>query len=588
MNREDLDKLYSDRENQYELERKSITQNKVLLGWLRLFTFLCIPLLGYILYPDWKLILLVSAPLFALFLFLVARFTDLQNKQKFVERIIQMNQSERKALYKDYTDFNSGSEFADPMHPYAIDMDLFHANGLFAFMNRTVTVSGKKMLGKYLLFGSHRSHDLNETIEDLKGRLDWRHRYLAGAAMDGTESEEAASNWLKFPVEKDSAMRLLRWILPIFSITSLVLWQMDKVTDFQFILLLLVPLGIIGSQLKNINKALFTASKAGDKWKSMRNRLRDIESEEFKALGLKELQAKLTESDKSTKVALNRIIQLNDLSDYRLNMLMGIVLNVFLAWDFWMRTLMMNWLRDYADKFDQWEDDLAELEVWICAANYAYNRDDLSYAQLGGKQISIKELGHPLLPVSEGVKNDFTSNEECAFTIITGPNMAGKSTFLRAVGVNLIMARCGFPVVASQFQMPDLTLYSSMRTSDDLASSSSYFFAELSRLRFIVDAIEKGEKVFIILDEILKGTNSVDKEKGSAAFLLKLNDLKAKGIIATHDLSLCQLAKDNTAFQNLYFDSIIENDELTFDYHIRSGVCQNMNASFLLKKMGLT
>lgn len=582
----ELKTVYGERIAQFELERKELSKKKVVIGWGRLLCFLMIPSAIYVFFPNWLLILPIVLVLLASFLALIAYFTDLQNRLAFIERLIASNQAELLALDNDYKSFDCGAEFSDPMHPYAVDMDLFHPNGLFAFLNRTVTPEGKRMLANYLLSGNKRASE--SVIDDLKPRLDWRQRFLTGAYVEHEESSDAAANWLNFSVNPDGAIRILRFLLPVLSWTALFLWQFNVLTELQFILMLLIPLGLIGASLKETNKMLFTASKAGAKWRSMLSRLSDLEKEEFVSDEMKTFQSRMTGDEQSTKNALKRIVQLNNLADYRLNMLMGIVLNVFLAWDYWMRTLLTEWLTRYATQFDQWDDDLAELEVWICAANYAYNRDDLSYAELSGDEISIVALGHPLLSHQSAVKNDFKASETCAFSIITGPNMAGKSTFLRAVGVNLVLAHCGFPVVAQVFAMPNLRLYSSMRTSDDLASSSSYFFAELSRLRFIVDAIERGEKVFIILDEILKGTNSIDKEKGSAAFLEKLKQLGAKGIIATHDLSLCQLSDGNDAFQNLYFDSIIEYDELSFDYKIRQGVCQNMNASFLLKKMGLT
>lgn len=185
------------------------------------------------------------------------------------------------------------------------------------------------------------------------------------------------------------------------------------------------------------------------------------------------------------------------------------------------------------------------------------------------------------------VTNDFQLRSSEQFVIVTGPNMAGKSTFLRSVGVNLALAKAGFSVVAKNFKFPKLKLYSSMRTADNLTEESSYFHAELIRLRFIVDAIDRGEKIFIVLDEILKGTNSKDKEEGSARFLKKLIALKSKGIIATHDLSLTTLANDEPKLKNQYFDSIIEGDNISFSYTIHDGVVKNMNASFLLEQMKL-
>ena len=165
--------------------------------------------------------------------------------------------------------------------------------------------------------------------------------------------------------------------------------------------------------------------------------------------------------------------------------------------------------------------------------------------------------------------------------------MAGKSTYLRSLGLTFVFSNAGFPVLAKSCKIPKLKLFSSMRTSDDLTVESSYFHAELIRLRFIMDAIENGENIFIILDEILKGTNSKDKEIGSARFLQKLKRLNARGIIATHDLSLCDLANNDSTFRNMCFDSIIEGENLSFDYRINEGVCKNMNASFLLKQMKL-
>jgi DNA mismatch repair ATPase MutS len=196
-------------------------------------------------------------------------------------------------------------------------------------------------------------------------------------------------------------------------------------------------------------------------------------------------------------------------------------------------------------------------------------------------------MGHPFVPHSKQVRNDVILSGNEHFLIITGPNMAGKSTYLRSLGLTFILANAGFPVIAESCSIPKFKLYSSMRTSDDLTVESSYFHAELTRLRFIMDAIERGEQVFIILDEILKGTNSKDKEIGSAKFLEKLVKMNAKGVIATHDLSLCELASNSSSFRNMYFDSTIEGDELSFDYQIREGICKNMNASFLLKKMHL-
>jgi len=274
--------------------------------------------------------------------------------------------------------------------------------------------------------------------------------------------------------------------------------------------------------------------------------------------------------------------------DYRMNILVGVLLNFFLAWDLRVCYQWQQWYLDHAKNLRKWEAELTQLEVWISGATFSNNFPNNCFAGFNEENsVQIRSLAHPFVPMAKQVCNDVIMLRDEHFLIITGPNMAGKSTYLRSLGLTFILAQAGFPVMASTCSIPRLKLYSSMRTSDDLTVESSYFHAELTRLRFIMDAIERGEQVFIILDEILKGTNSKDKEIGSAKFLQKLVRLNAKGVIATHDLSLCELAANDRSFHNIYFDSTIEGQELSFDYRIREGICKNMNASFLLKKMQL-
>ena len=188
-----------------------------------------------------------------------------------------------------------------------------------------------------------------------------------------------------------------------------------------------------------------------------------------------------------------------------------------------------------------------------------------------------------MLPPETMVRNDFEIKEQ-EFFIVTGANMAGKSTFLRTVSLTIVMANIGLPVCATAAQYNPIKLITSMRTTDSLTDDASYFFSELKRLQFIVEKITT-DRYFIILDEILKGTNSTDKAIGSRKFVEKLVAGNSTGIIATHDLSLCEVSKELTEVKNYYFDAQIVNDELYFDYTFKPGICQNMNASFLLKKM---
>jgi hypothetical protein len=585
MNRTQRIDFYSARIEQFQIELNALKQQKIQLGWLRLIGFSCIPISTVMLYPS-VLAWLAGLVFLALFLFLVARFTDVEQKMDFVSRLIRANEGERQALKNDFSYFSCGSEWVDLSHPYAYDLDLCQAKGLFPLLNRTATEGGRKALAQVLLHGNPKRGEMPAIVTDLKDRVDWRQRYLAGAEIEDAKSIDAAERFCAFSEKPALLTKVLAVALPFVAWTAVVLFQLGHLTELELMVGLMIPLVVIGSRLKLTNKLVFTGQEADVKWQSMRSRLKDIETEQFDSEALNQWKQQKSGANGTMILALNQLIRLNEFASYRMNFLVGTLLNVFFAWDLHVVLGMQKWLRTHAAQMNEWEADLHQWEVWISAANFMFNRSDLSWAELGGEEISLTGLGHPLLH-EDAVKNEFAMDSACAFTIVTGPNMAGKSTFLRAVGVNLMLAHAGFPVVAGQFVFPNRKLYSSMRTADDLSEQSSYFFAELSRLRFIVDAIEQGEQVFVLLDEILKGTNSLDKERGSADFLHRLNKIGARGIIATHDLSLCRLADESKAFQNKYFDSQIEHNELRFDYKIRSGICQNMNASFLLRKMGL-
>lgn len=226
-------------------------------------------------------------------------------------------------------------------------------------------------------------------------------------------------------------------------------------------------------------------------------------------------------------------------------------------------------------------------DAYNSLGNFTFNHPEFVFPKItnANEVIKAKGLGHPLLNKYKRVDSDVTINNE-QFFIVTGANMAGKSTFLRTVSLHIVMANVGLPVCAKASTYNPIKLITSMRTSDSLTDDSSYFFSELTRLKFIVDTI-KTEPYFIVLDEILKGTNSTDKAIGSRKFVEKLVATNATGIIATHDLSLCEIEQELSAVKNYYFDAEIIDDELHFDYTLKEGICKNMNASFLLKKMDI-
>jgi DNA mismatch repair ATPase MutS len=230
----------------------------------------------------------------------------------------------------------------------------------------------------------------------------------------------------------------------------------------------------------------------------------------------------------------------------------------------------------------------AEIDAGISMGTFIFNYPDFPMPVISDSGLVAEELAHPLIQNSQRVSNDFKAEQGNRVFIVTGANMAGKSTFLRALGVNMILAGMGAPVCAKKMLFTPVKILTGMRTTDSLADSESYFFAELKRLKMITETLNRGQKLMILLDEILKGTNSTDKHKGSVALVKQLVAHDCLAFIATHDLSLGeQEEKYPEAVRNYCFESYIVDGELIFDYKLKKGIAKNMNAYFLMQKMGI-
>ncbi len=527
---------------------------------------------------------------FALFLFAVSLSVDAKYQRDKLLILIEINKNEIDASRGDWSMFDEGNEYKDSKHAFSFDLDIFGLKSIFQLINRTVSIEGKNKLASVLQNGSSTINLNNKAITELSKNIKWCQEFISEGVVLKKEKgyPKSLENLKNFNVILPKGLNIFRILLPILAISSTFLYTYGIISGFVFSFifsLIMLPLMLF---LKNTNTMTL---KVSDQSSRVRIILKQLEL--FKDLEITdpEFKAKQSEFFKSNESVLSSIKQFERLIkrfEFRLNLLVGVVLNFFLCWDFQMIYQLNNWLKENKDKLVGWEESIAEIEVWISGAIFMFNHKDSTFAKFNDENsINIEGISHPFIDSRKKIKNNVIINNDQNFLIITGPNMAGKSTYLRSLGLAFIFSNAGFPVLADSCSIPRLKLFTSMRTSDDLTTESSYFHAELVRLRFIMDAIENGEKVFIILDEILKGTNSKDKEIGSTKFLQKLVKMNAKGVIATHDLSLCKLSNDSAHFKNMYFDSTIENEELYFSYQINEGICQNMNASFLLSKMKL-
>jgi len=382
-------------------------------------------------------------------------------------------------------------------------------------------------------------------------------------------------------------MTYLPFVFASASILFTVLLVFNLVSVFLLVIWFFIGLFITFPYFQRINHLYSDAGKIKDTFKQYHSLLQEIENLPIKSTLAIDEQNKIKSSKKKASVIFKEFSKILDAFDQRNNMLFGILGNGFFLWDIRQTSKIDAWVKTYQFQVENWFDVIAYFDAQISLSNYVYNHRDHHYPKIIQNDFVIDAdgLGHPLLDKKIRVDNDFSIQKK-DFHIITGANMAGKSTFLRTISLGLVMANIGLPVCAKKMRYSPIKLITSMRTSDSLAEESSYFYAEIMRLKFIVEQMEQ-EKYFIILDEILKGTNSKDKAVGSRKFVEKLVKSGSTGIIATHDLSLCDIEKIYPQIHNQFFDAKINNEELFFDYKLKDGICTNMNASFLLKKMDI-
>ncbi|MCD6544784.1 MAG: DNA mismatch repair protein MutS, partial [Flavobacteriaceae bacterium] len=559
---------------------------------LRLLVFLSIIAGIYFFFGNGKLILAVLFIGIPLFLYLVSKHSDLQGKRDLVKKLIQINKTEIAALNGDYFSLDEGNEFIDPSHYYSYDIDLFGRGSFFQYCNRTATNEGKKELANLLTKNESTNIQIKqEGIKELSKKPKWRQHFSALASLVKVQHPaKNIVNWIQnYKTVIPKATSFLPTVFSIISLLIILLVSFSFISAQVLIIWFFIGLGVSGIFLKRINVLYTDSSKAKDTFKQYHKLLNEIENCNFSSEILIEKQRSIQTESQKASVVFAKFSKILDALDQRNNLVIAVLGNAFLLRDLQQANKIEKWIKMYANKVEIWFEVISFFDAQNSLANVTFNHPEFDFPKINNddKIITAKNLGHPLLKVPQRIDNDFTIDNQ-QFFIITGANMAGKSTFLRTVSLSIVMANIGLPVCAESFAYTPIKLITSMRTSDSLADDESYFFSELKRLKFIVDKINpelSGEKYFIILDEILKGTNSTDKAIGSKKFVQKLVASKSTGIIATHDLSLCEIEKDLTQIKNYYFDAEIIDDELFFDYKLKNGICKNMNASFLLKKM---
>lgn len=589
--------FYTHRKNSLQTQLDIYLSRRRLLGVFRLLFFLAALIAGWLLLSYiWYIPLSAFCFLFGIFIFCVSK--DLANSKRIAhtKRLISVNENELLALQHLYHSFYNGEKWKPAQHDYAHDLDIFGNASLFQFINRTKSENGHALFSSWLLQPPPVEMILKRqtAVKELAKKISWVQELqaLGEAKTIEIKTKNRLSDWLRETVQFSSkpGWNLVRFIFPVVSFTWLGFHLAGIIAFSPFVTGILFMLVIAFGITKLIMPAYSKLNRMAAELDILSDSIRCIEEAEFEAAYLREIQSAYRSADLKASASVRGLRNILDRLDYRLNPVVFIPLSAFLCWDLWQVIALEKWKQKHRDHLPAWFDALAAFESIGSFATLSFNYPGWCFPGISEKEghLETNALGHPLIPVDQRVNNDFGTTGTGKLNLITGSNMAGKSTFLRSAGVNIVLAMAGAPVCARSFSMSHMKVMSSMRVNDNLDENTSTFYAELKKLKSVLDAVNQKQKVFLLLDEILRGTNSADRHTGSAALIKQLIKHDAAGMLATHDLELAKLEEEFPGeIRNYHFDVQVSGEELYFDYKLKDGVCTSMNASLLMKKIGI-
>jgi hypothetical protein len=575
---------------------KKLYKQKNLIGWLRLVT-LILAILGV--YYTWNLnitsiIISVLAGV-SLFFFLVSKDTDNREEINNLEILQQLNKKELQHASGKFDDCYDGKNLEPEHHAYAADLDLFGKSSLYQYLNRCYAEKARLLMAKRFLAPLNKTEILEQqnAVKELSQKPFWGQQLQAyGVSQEITmATEQKVAKWLALEEKSfNNRFKPLLYIYPFITLGSLYLSLAGYISASFFLLLLLIFFGISTSFSKKITPVYNLLSKIVSEISVLYNELNWFEKEAFESKLLTGLQQKI--NHRSIRASDNIMALRNILNsfDTRLNVVAFAILNTFFLWDLWQIMALKKWKDQNSVIVPLWFETIAQIEVINSFATLSFNHPAWCFPSIADEHfvLSGEEIGHPLISEKLRVPNSFDMNGIGKIDLITGSNMAGKSTFLRSVGVNMILAYAGASVCAKKMTVSIAKLMSTMRVADNLAENTSTFYAELKRLKSIIESVINQEKVVIMLDEILRGTNSIDRHTGSSALIKQLIKHNAVALIATHDIELAKLENEFPGnVRNYHFDVQVKGEELFFDYKLKKGICTSLNASLLMKKIGI-
>ncbi|MFI3240066.1 MAG: hypothetical protein R3Y22_05700 [Bacteroidales bacterium] len=545
----------------------------------------------------WEVTLAVGS--FIAFLVLVKVDSIQSAKREFLQRKLEVNREELRVIDFDFANRGDGAEYAH-ISPYLMaDFDIVGRGSLFQYLNRSVTRKGERLFIDNLCreeLDADMIRLKQQAIKELAEKVEFvQDFHTRGSFFE--ESDEEFKYLQRWTSEREDAncyrvVKALSILVPAISIVWLGLY-LTGVLAFSTIWGALIVNIILSSwNMRAINRNHARLGRATKVIKKYSQLIAMLEGEEFKSEYLNRVKGELSVEGSSASVQICKLRKLLNLFDNRNNLFSILVLNGVYGFNVQIFRNLLSWKERYGAEVERWINAISEFDALLGYGVYAYNNRGVTTSPIinDGDKFSIeaKGMAHPLISDKVCVANDISITKSPAIIIITGANMAGKSTFLRTVAVNMILGMNGSVVAASGFSFTPAKILSSIKIQDSLAKNESYFYAEISRLRDIVDMVNADGLKLVVLDEILRGTNNKDKQIGSLGLLQKLINNNAIVFIATHDLVIGELEQQYPdVARNYCFEVELEDNKLLFDYKLKDGVSQKLNASFLLRDMGL-
>lgn len=590
-------RFYEKNINEGNNKLTDIKKVSLIFSSVRLIVVIACIITTYLLYKKGSYSsMFLSMLAYILIFIIVAYFHNLKLKERNrIELFVDINKKGLKRINGDWRDFkDNGEEFLSGSHGYINDLDIFGAGSLFQWINSARTKFGRKALANILMTNKLPNRDeilkRQEAIKELSKKIQWRQNLEIKSTFKKGCKEDVSQliQWANTNKNIGLTLKVVPYICIILTTISVILVILRMIPFSFLILVFMINYLVVKLLTRTSVDAMNLFQKHKRDIEAYSNILSLIEDENFESELLIQLKNKLKNTKNiSCKKEMKALKKLIDWIGDSASNPYYFLFNITILSDTFILRNLEEWKKRNGQYLEQWLELMGEFEALSSISNIAFDFTEWSYPRIvqdGG--VSGEGIGHPMLGDKSRL-NEFSLINKDKIALITGSNMSGKSTFLRTIGLNLLLSYMGAPTYSKKFSCGIYNMYTCMRTKDNLEENISSFYAEILRIKYLLEAAKEGEKVFFLLDELFKGTNSRDRHEGAKVLIEQLVNAGGIGLVSTHDLELCDLEKEKTWLSNYNFQEYYENGKIKFDYKLRLGRSTTTNAIHLMKLAGI-